>query len=69
MNAEELIEELKKVPPKTMVVISGYEGGLNEVSTVEAVKIRLNVNDAWYYGKHEHAVFGDTDTHNSVYVG
>ena len=53
MNVKELIAELQKCDPDMMVVIHGYEGGVNEVGLVEGVGVKLNANTAWYYGKHE----------------
>lgn len=57
MNVEALIEQLKKYPPDTKVVIAGYEGGVREISYTGLCPIALNVNDEWYYGPHE--LFGE----------
>jgi len=40
-------------PPDLRVVVSGYEGGYNDVGTFENLKIVLDYNKSWYYGKHE----------------
>lgn len=53
MNVRELREALSKYDDDTMVVVDGYEGGVHEVGNVEAVRVVLNVNTAWYYGEHE----------------
>lgn len=53
MNVGELIDQLQQLPKETMVVRSGYEGGVNEVKEVRECTIALNVNTDWYYGKHE----------------
>jgi hypothetical protein len=53
MNVEQLIEELKKHDPKKMVVVAGYEGGHNEIDMVSEIRLNLDVNTRWYYGKHE----------------
>lgn len=54
MKVHELISFLYTLEPELEVMISGYEGGYNEVKgvsgTIEYVK---NVNDEWYYGPHE----------------
>lgn len=52
MTVRELIEKLHEFDPEAMVVKSGYEGGLNEITDVFTRGIRLNVNDEWYYGDH-----------------
>jgi len=53
MKVKELIEKLSQLDPELMVVVAGYEGGVNEVDKYELCDIELNVNTAWYYGKHE----------------
>jgi len=53
MKVKELIEVLSQLDPELMVVVHGYEGGVNEVDKCELRDIELNVNTAWYYGKHE----------------
>jgi len=55
MRVKELIQELSKLPEDLIVVVRGYEGGINELRDVESMEIALNVNTAWYYGKHEDA--------------
>lgn len=44
-----------------MVVVAGYEGGSNELKSVEEVRLNLNVNDEWYYGEHEEALDGECE--------
>ena len=53
MLVEELIAALEKLDPKLQVITSGYEGGVDDIEGVSVVKIALNVNAEWYYGKHE----------------
>jgi hypothetical protein len=53
MNVKELIEKLQTLDPELMVVRDGYEGGVDEVSYADVETIALNVNEKWYYGKHE----------------
>ena len=53
MKVKELIEKLSQLDPELMVVRSGYEGGVDEVSDYGLCNIWLNANDEWYYGKHE----------------
>lgn len=51
----ELIDELRRFPPDTRVVVSGYEGGVGDCWTPELISIRLNANDdeLWFNGPHE----------------
>jgi hypothetical protein len=53
MTIAELIDELIKYPQDTRVVVSGYEGGVNDIDWVEGTEIYLNYNTVRYYGKHE----------------
>jgi len=62
MKVKELIEVLSQLDPELMVVVRGYEGGVNEVDQCDVYDIELNVNTAWYYGKHETLLNGDKPT-------
>jgi hypothetical protein len=53
MKVKDLIEALQTYDQDLMVIRSGYEGGVEEVSNVELEVIALNVNEEWYYGSHE----------------
>ena len=53
MKVKELIELLSQLDPELMVVRSGYEGGVNEVTDYGLCNIWLNANNEWYYGRHE----------------
>ena len=62
MKVKELIELLSQMNPELMVVIGGYEGGVDEIDKFEMCDIELNVNTEWYYGKHEILAEGDNPT-------
>jgi len=47
------------------VVLKGYEGGVDNVVNVKLVRIKKDVNDEWYYGKHEIDEGGDAQV---VYI-
>jgi len=71
MTIAELIEELKNYPQDTRVVVSGYEGGVNDVDYVKETEIYLNYNTASYYGKHEeveYATPSDCEKVPAVYL-
>ena len=53
MKVKELIEKLSQLDSELMVVVRGYEGGVDEVSDYGVCNILLNANDEWYYGRHE----------------
>ena len=53
MKVKELIEKLSQLDPELMVVVRGYEGGVDEVSGYGVCNIWVNANDEWYYGRHE----------------
>jgi len=53
MTVSQLIEALKNYPPDLPVVVSGYEGGYNDVDSFENINIVLDYHTAWYYGRHE----------------
>lgn len=53
MKVKDLLKQLQELDQESMVIISGYEGGYNEVSSADPKQIALNVNTSWYYGCHE----------------
>lgn len=53
MTVKELIEKLKEFDENMRVVVAGYEDGVDDAENVRAVKINLNQNTDWFYGKHE----------------
>jgi len=67
MKVKDLIEKLQAVDPELMVVRDGYEGGVTEVEYVVVEGVALNVNEAWYYGKHE-TLYADEKA-NMQYAG
>ena len=52
MKVVDLLALLTQMPSEADVVVKGYEGGVDDVVNVSLVKIKKNVNDEWYYGKH-----------------
>ena len=59
MKVKELIETLSQMDPELMVVVAGYEGGVDEMDKYELCDVELNVHTEWYYGKHEVLEKGD----------
>ena len=53
MKVKKLIELLSQMDSELMVVVAGYEGGVDEMDKYELCDVELNVNTEWYYGKHE----------------
>jgi len=69
MKVKELIEELLKHDPEMMVVISGYEDGVDEVYNASKVNIKLNAFNEWYYGKHDIAQGIDPFDCEAIFIG
>jgi hypothetical protein len=51
MTVQELIQTLANYPGDARVVVQGYEGGYDAVSSVRSLMIRSNPDQAWYYGR------------------
>ena len=64
MTVSELIQLLAQHPSDLRVMVQGYEEGYDdlEAGRVVAGEARLNVNSAWYYGRHDRALTGDDQT-------
>lgn len=61
MKLKDLIKELQTFEDQEqIVVIPGYEGGLDDVTNIEQIFINLNVNTASYYGPHEETTTSQT---------
>jgi hypothetical protein len=60
MKVKELIQELQKLDPELLVVVRGYEGGVDEVNNIYLCNVELDSNAGIeYYGKHEILYYGD----------
>lgn len=61
MTVKELIEKLQYEDPEKIIVVSGYEGGYDEIGDISPIQLKLNVNsdEIWYYGKHEESSVGE----------
>jgi hypothetical protein len=56
MKVAELIEFLNLQDPEALVVVDGYEDGLDDDVSVVAVPIELNAHeDEWWNGRHDTA--------------
>lgn len=55
MTVAELIERLKGFDPGMSVVVAGYEGGYNDLSSVVLVRMVPEADTCWYCGAHEEA--------------
>jgi len=56
MTVKQLIAILSTIKDQdTLVMVKGYEGGYNDVEIVNIhpIDVALDVNDQWYYGRHE----------------
>ncbi len=59
MTVKELREFLEKYPPNIPVVVSGYEGGWDDVEprSISKKEMLLNCGKETYYGQHEELFF------------
>jgi hypothetical protein len=67
MTVKQLIQSLSKIQDQDIrVMVKGYEGGYNDIVDINPapIDIALDVNDQWYYGKHE--TLDDIDPSNST---
>lgn len=58
MTVAQLIESLSKIEDQDIrVMVRGYEGGYDDVMNINPtpIDIALDVNNEWYFGKHERA--------------
>jgi len=54
MIVYELIEQLKSMPPNAIVVVRGYEDGVNEADRIAECNIEpFSYGKHWYYGSYE----------------
>jgi len=56
MTVKQLITKLSTIKDQdTLVMVNGYEGGYNDVEAIniDPIDVALDVNDQWYYGRHE----------------
>jgi hypothetical protein len=53
MKVKELIQELQKLDPELLVVLAGYEGGVDELKNITQYKIELDAHKDWaFFGDH-----------------
>lgn len=57
MTVQQLIDKLNTIDDKDSIVVMvrGYEAGYDDINDIipEPVAMALNVNDEWYFGKHD----------------
>jgi hypothetical protein len=57
MTVTQLIQILSTIdnPDDVRVMVRGYEGGVDDIVNItpDVIHVALDVNDEWYYGKHE----------------
>ena len=53
MKVKDLIQELQKLDPELLVVVAGYEGGVDELKNITQYKIELDAHKDWaFFGDH-----------------
>jgi hypothetical protein len=58
MYVQDLINILNQHPPHTRVVVSGYEGGYNDITALKTIQMAADVHREWYMGQHDDAEKG-----------
>ena len=62
MTVRELIEVLSKIEDQEVrVMVKGYERGVDDIEDIPPaiVNVALDVNEKWYYGRHEVEYYDD----------
>jgi|GEM_PF-1588790 len=52
MTVAELIENLKQMPQKALVITEGYEDGYDTIKKVSIISVEENQKKEWYLGKY-----------------
>ena len=55
ISVSALIAKLKEFEPNLPVVVQGYEGGFDDVTSASKISIQLDANQEDYMGRHEQA--------------
>lgn len=55
MTIQQLLQLLAQYPPHTRVVVSGYEGGYNDITALKTIHMTPDVHRKWYMGQHDDA--------------
>ena len=53
MKVKELIEQLQKLDPDTIVLVDGYEGGYAIPVTMKQIDVSGPFKREWYYGEYD----------------
>jgi hypothetical protein len=53
MKAKELIEQLQKLDPETIVLVDGYEGGYAVPIGTKQMEVCGPFEREWYYGEYD----------------
>ena len=54
MTVAQLIQHLRQYPDDLRVVVSGYEGGFDDVEPerIKQINVSLDTGTDWFYGRH-----------------
>lgn len=61
MKVKELIEKLKEHPADMDVLVSGYEGGYDDLDSLSIIRYTRDTNDCSYCGDHDEVHDWDDD--------
>lgn len=52
MKVKELLKQLHLYDPETLIVVHGYDSGVNAAVSCKEVSLKLGVNSDWRHGNH-----------------
>lgn len=59
MTIADLIQKLQEFPPDSLVLVDGYEGGLDAVTDAKIINIIYHEDKEWYYRPYEESKNSD----------
>lgn len=56
LTVEQLIQKLENYPKDMLVLVDGYEGGLDAILDTASINVKFDSSKPWYYGPFEENV-------------
>jgi hypothetical protein len=68
MTVEQLIKTLSMFRPELPVLVDGYEDGLDDINSIDNVRVKPYSEPACYFGDYETTHHFDEDGRPAVYL-